>query len=94
MATKGLEYGKPIIYDKPPSKIKVEYKGICSVCDNCGGYGLDQKTYTIKYSDTDFARPSGFIGKNRYAKKKELWLCEDCLKELFEAIKECLENGK
>lgn len=89
MSCKGMERGEQIVYSKKPPKIKVEKKGQYCVCDNCAGYG-EQMCYRIHYSKTDYGTPKGVIAKNRYAKPREIWLCEDCLKELQEAIKELL----
>lgn len=89
MNCKGIERGKPIEYDMPPKQIVVEKRGQYCVCDNCAGYG-EQMCYVVHLNKTDFASPNGVICKNRYAKPKELWLCEDCLKELKQAIEEAL----
>ena len=83
---KGYAGNEKIIYAKKPPKIFVELLDRAYVvCDNCAGYG-EHKTYAIHFSKTNYATPSGNIGKNRYAKPEKIWLCEDCFKELKKAI--------
>ena len=85
MKCKGTERGEPIKYLRKPTKITIEKRGKYCCCDNCAGHG-EQMTYVIHYSKTDYELPSGNIGEYRYAKPRELWLCEDCLKELKQAL--------
>ena len=82
---KGYAGDERIKYTRKPPKITVEEIGKYSCCDNCASYG-QHKTYAIHFSNTDYALPSGNIGKNRYAKPRQLWLCEYCFKELKDGM--------
>lgn len=75
--------GEAIEYQVKPKKIKIEIRPNYCCCENCANVG---KVYVIHYNDTNFATPKGNIGKKRYAKPRQLWLCENCFNELKEAI--------
>ena len=85
---KGYEYGKKIEYRIEPKPIKIDYngRGHCC-CDNCATV---DKVFKIHYNETDFANEVGAILKKRTAKPRQLWLCEDCFKELIDAIQPAL----
>ena len=70
-------------YELPP-KITIDNNNKACCCDNCASVG---KVYKIKYSLTDFATETGFIGEKRTPKPQQIWLCEDCMQELIDAIK-------
>lgn len=94
MSYKGTEWGQPIKYLREPPKIEVKKRGRHCQCDNCAGHGEKLMTYTIYYSKTDYALPNGDIGDERYAKPRELWLCEECFNELKEAINNIGKESK
>lgn len=82
---KGYAGKEKIKYTRKPPKVEIVELGKYCCCDNCASYG-EHKTYALKFSSTNYALPSGNIGKNRYAKPRELWLCEYCFKEFKEAF--------
>lgn len=81
---KGFHFGKKIEYEKAPRKITIDNNNRACMCENCGGVG---QVYKIYYNDTNYADDTGNIRKNMYAKEMELWLCEECMQELIDAIK-------
>lgn len=73
-----------IEYAKKPRKIRVENtEGGCCVCDNCAQVG---HVFILKFNEISFKTPKGNIGKKRYAKNRELWLCDKCFSELHKAV--------
>ena len=85
---KGYAGSEKIIYDCKPKKIElVELDKKYCCCDNCASYG-EHRTFVLKFNKTDYVLPNGTVGKNRYAKPRELWLCEYCLDQLKKALKE------
>ena len=73
-------------YAVKPKKIKVEKSNhkYCQ-CNNC--FNVDY-VYKITLNQTDYGTPKGNIAKKPYAKPYEIWLCPDCFKELYQAMKD------
>lgn len=89
--SKGMEWNNKIEYAVKPKPIVVRELGTHSCCINCASHG-EFMCYEIRYNRTDFATPNGNIGKKRYAKPRSIWLCEDCLNELKEALNNIKKN--
>lgn len=78
---KGYKEGKKIEYFKEPQPITIDYS--CNnrcYCDNCGGV---DNVFKIHFNHIN-------VSYNYSAINKQLWLCEDCFKELINAIKPAL----
>lgn len=82
MTSKDID-GSIIEYAVKPKKIKIEFRPKACCCDNCANVG---EVFKIKYNVTNFRTPAGNIGKKRYAKPEELWLCANCYNELLTAM--------
>lgn len=78
--------GEKIIYGKKPRLIQIlNTKTTKCQCDNCANVG---HIYKLLYNQTDFRTPSGNIGKRRYAKDREILLCDECVEQLKKTILE------
>jgi hypothetical protein len=82
MISKDIDYSN-IEYAVKPEKIRIEHRERACCCDNCANVG---EVFIIKYNETNYRMPNGSIGKKRYAKPRELWLCKKCYNELLAAI--------
>lgn len=82
--------GEPVEYAIPPKKIKVEKSDskFCQ-CNNCMNTTF---VYKITLNESNFMTPKGNIGSKIYAKPYEIWLCEECFKQLFNAMIKELEK--
>lgn len=75
------------MYQKKPRKIEMVNNGKFALCENCGKTNKDGNVKILLNITNHKNKAKGKYTSLLYANENELWLCEDCLKELREAIK-------